>query len=50
MLIDFGRELMRVTGVDYLTGGKTQYAVTLSIAPLAACGKTLSDEALKMRK
>ena len=47
LLIDFGRELMRVTGVNYLTGGKTQYAVTLSIASSSARWKTLADDSLK---
>ena len=50
LLIDFGRKLMRVMGVDYLAGGKSQYAVTLSIAPSAARWKTLSDEALNAGK
>ena len=46
MVIDFGRELLRVAGVNYLTGGKSQSAVTLSIAPSAARWKTFADDSL----
>lgn len=47
LLIDFDRELMRVTGMDYLTGGKKQYTVTLSIAPSTTRWRTLADDSLK---